>query len=394
MIHPQVDLLVLQSHPVQYHAPFYRELASLCPNRILVAYASDCSVRGHVDPGFARTVIWDVPLLSGYPHELLHAERGEALQGFRSLGGVGIPALLRRVRPRAVLFVQLAYEFEWIAFLTCLALRIPMWLRTETQDEAFARGPLKSALRGMIYRCAYAGFDRFFCIGELNRRHFRAHGVPAAKLRYARYGVPDKLAEISEEEKMRRRAELRARLGVSCLDGLVAFFGKLIPKKNPGILLDAWRQLPEAQRTRTQVLFVGDGELRETLRQQAEFAGVPVKFAGFVNQSEITDYYLAADVMVLPSRRMGETWGLVVNEALLAGCGVIVSEAVGCAVEFSHLPRVEVTPVDAASSVARGMARLLALPRDFGWARPALETYSIAAAAAHLAAEISSGKAS
>jgi len=30
--------------------------------------------------------------------------------------------------------------------------------------------------------------------------------------------------------------------------------------------------------------------------------------------------------MVLPSRRAGETWGLVVNEALQAGCAVIVSE--------------------------------------------------------------------
>ena len=40
--------------------------------------------------------------------------------------------------------------------------------------------------------------------------------------------------------------------------------------------------------------------------------------------------YHACDLFCLPSRE-GETWGLVVNEALLHGLPVVVSEAVGCA---------------------------------------------------------------
>ena len=38
-------------------------------------------------------------------------------------------------------------------------------------------------------------------------------------------------------------------------------------------------------------------------------------FAGFLNQSEIPRAYVAADCIVLPSD-YGETWGLVVNEAM------------------------------------------------------------------------------
>lgn len=388
IVQNEIALLILESHPVQYHAPVYQELAKRCPGKTLVLYASDCSVRGHTDPGFGRVVAWDVPLLDGYPYQVLHAERGEALHGFRSLRGDQMPGLLRRLRPRAVLFAQLAYEFEWAAYLSCILLRIPMWLRTETQDEAFERGWLKSAVRSAAYRIAYAGFTRFFCIGELNRRHYLAHGVPARKLAYARYGVPDRLAGVSEEDKCLRRSALRTQLGIEESSEVLAFFGKLIPKKDPMILLEAWSLLPPERRGRIRILYVGDGELKEALRNRADSLGAVTIFAGFINQSHLTDYYLVADVAILPSQRMGETWGLVVNEALLAGCGVVVSEAVGCAVEFNRLPRVVTVPVGAAQAVAAAVARLLDLPREFDWARPALEDYTIGRAAAGIAAEI------
>jgi glycosyltransferase involved in cell wall biosynthesis len=56
---------------------------------------------------------------------------------------------------------------------------------------------------------------------------------------------------------------------------------------------------------------------------------LPVTFAGFLNQTEIVKAYLAADCLVLPSD-YGETWGLVVNEAMACGLPAIVSDRVGC----------------------------------------------------------------
>jgi glycosyltransferase involved in cell wall biosynthesis len=56
---------------------------------------------------------------------------------------------------------------------------------------------------------------------------------------------------------------------------------------------------------------------------------VPVRFTGFLNQSEIAKAYIAADMLVLPSDG-GETWGLVVNEAMCCGRPCIVSDQVGC----------------------------------------------------------------
>jgi glycosyltransferase involved in cell wall biosynthesis len=59
---------------------------------------------------------------------------------------------------------------------------------------------------------------------------------------------------------------------------------------------------------------------------------VPVRarFIGFRNQTQLSPYYHAADLLILPSLE-GETWGLVVNEALHHGLPCVVSDAVGCA---------------------------------------------------------------
>src|SRR5438309_4475455 len=65
----------------------------------------------------------------------------------------------------------------------------------------------------------------------------------------------------------------------------------------------------------------------EALAKQAP--EIKVRFLGFQNQRQLSPYYHAADLLVLPSRR-GETWGLVVNEALHHGLPCVVSDAVGC----------------------------------------------------------------
>ena len=56
---------------------------------------------------------------------------------------------------------------------------------------------------------------------------------------------------------------------------------------------------------------------------------LPIRFTGFLNQSQITEAYVASDALVLPSDG-GETWGLVVNEAMACGRPCIVSDRVGC----------------------------------------------------------------
>ncbi len=58
-------------------------------------------------------------------------------------------------------------------------------------------------------------------------------------------------------------------------------------------------------------------------------------FAGFLNQTQVSNAYVAADCLVLPSD-YDETWGLVVNEAMASGLPCIISDRCGCAPDLGN----------------------------------------------------------
>jgi glycosyltransferase involved in cell wall biosynthesis len=110
---------------------------------------------------------------------------------------------------------------------------------------------------------------------------------------------------------------------------VILFVGKLQAKKQPGLLLEAFRRVRELHRCT--LMLVGTGELEDELRKIVKVRSIPnVIFVGFLNQSDIHRAYVAADIFVLPSAK-NETWGMVVNEAMNFRLPVVVSDMVGCA---------------------------------------------------------------
>lgn len=385
-------LLVFDTHPVQYRVPIWRTMEKLRPGSVHVAYASDCSVKGHADSEFGQTITWDVPMLAGYPHSILHSEKGIPLSGWSSLTGRGVGELIRRLKPAAVLLTGMNYRYYIAAYIEARRNGIPVWLRCETQDYAYRRSKLKDFFRSAVYRTSYLPLDLIFFIGELNHEHYIRHKVNPAKLRPSRYGTVDGLSAMTEADKKEMRRKGRAEAGIASDAIVVGFSGKFITKKNPDILFHMLAHLPHALQSRMHLYFMGSGDLQHELEQLAGKAllqyGVKTYFAGFVNQSKIAFHYLAMDIMILPSRRMGETWGLVANEALHAGCCVIVSDAVGCSADFYSLERFMVFPEGSAEELAQRVVSLSKYERDFEWARFALESHSIEATAESLLAEL------
>jgi glycosyltransferase involved in cell wall biosynthesis len=83
---------------------------------------------------------------------------------------------------------------------------------------------------------------------------------------------------------------------------------------------------------------------------------------GFLNQSEISRAYAAADCLVLPSNAK-ETWGLVVNEAMASGLPCIVSNACGCVEDLVDPIRPDLCyPVGDIIALERAMAAAITHP--------------------------------
>jgi glycosyltransferase involved in cell wall biosynthesis len=166
-------------------------------------------------------------------------------------------------------------------------------------------------------------------IGEQNRRWLLRHGVPHERLFSAPYCVDNQFFQHQAKILQARRAELRRELGITDDAPVVLFCGKLIAKKQPLLLLEAYRRIRHRQPC--WLLVVGDGPLRPDAEAIVERQRIPgVRMLGFVNQGQLPAAYTAADLFVLPSA-MHETWGLVVNEAMNFALPVVVSDKVGCA---------------------------------------------------------------
>jgi glycosyltransferase involved in cell wall biosynthesis len=376
-----MKLLILASHPVQYHAPVFRGIAerlAAAGGDCLVVYLSDFSIRGYRDREFGTSFAWDEPLLAGYRSVVLNGGQTAQPSGFGDLDAPGFAELLAQERPDRVLVHTLNYRGAIAATVRARLRGIPCTLRVETNDVAVPRSRWKGVARSLLYRLLYGLFDSAVAIGSYSRDHLIRHGIRRDRVAVAYYCVPDRFAAILDEEKQTRRDRLRRELQIDRDRTVILFSGKLIPKKNPALILDAIATLPPDLQRRFAVLFLGAGQLEGVLRDRAAaLPDVPIHFLGFKNQTELPPYYLAADALALLSQRAGETWGLVANEALQAGLPCVVTEAVGCHRDFANFPHFQTVPVNDAIATGQAFANLINLPRQFDRYRDLLEDFSV-----------------
>ena len=321
-------LALIETHPIQYKAPLFRKLAAdpRLDLKVFFAMVPDAAQQG---AGFGVAFEWDAPLLAGYPHEVLaNRAKRPSVTAFAGCDTPGIYGRLRALRPDAVLVNGWVAKTCLQALWACKRLGIPCLVRGEA-NLLRPRAAWKHALHGLLLR-QYAGW---LAIGSANREFYRFHRCPEARIFWAPYAVDNDFFAAQAAARAGKRNELRAAFGLPADAVVFLFAGKLEAKKRPADLLAAVARLPADLKSRVNVLIAGDGSLRDDCERRARAENLPVAFAGFLNQSRLPDAYAAADVLVLPSDA-GETWGLVVNEAMASGRPAVLSRAAGCCADL------------------------------------------------------------
>jgi glycosyltransferase involved in cell wall biosynthesis len=101
---------------------------------------------------------------------------------------------------------------------------------------------------------------------------------------------------------------------------LLLYVGRVSAEKQIDQIKPVLETIPDAR-----LAIVGNGPHREAL--EAHFAGTKTNFVGYLQGEELASAFASADAFVFPSRT--ETLGLVLLEAMAAGCPVVAAASGG-----------------------------------------------------------------
>lgn len=319
-------LAIITTHPIQYYAPVFKLLARRCDLKVFYTWGQE-STKPKFDPGFGKTIEWDIPLLDGYDHEFL--TNTSKLPGSHHFKGIINPDAFRRIdafQPDAILVYGWAYHTH-TKILRNYKGKFPVWFRGDSNLMDKGTG-WKTLLKCLFLRWIYSHIDKAFYVGIANKAYFKKCGLKENQLVFAPHAI-----DITRfaENRLIEALNFRKELNIQETDILVLFAGKLELKKDPEILLNAFAQLGQKN---VHLLFVGNGALEDELKSKSK--GIKneerVHFMPFQNQKTMPLVYQSCDLFCLPSP--GETWGLSVNEAMAAGKAVLLSDKVGCAADL------------------------------------------------------------
>ena len=320
-------LLLVSSHVIQYSSPIYQRLAQDPRLEIMVAYCSMQGAQAGVDPGFGVEVSWDTPQLEGYPwvHVPNRAPR-PGIGRFFGLFNPGLWKLIRGGKFDAVFVSGYFYASAWITIFAAKWYGVPILFTTEAHSlRSWAtQSKWKLRFKRLLVRRILSLGKVLLSVSSGAVEQLKALGFSKDRIVLSPYAVDNawwtaKAAEVNSDAVRRSwQIPVSARI--------VLFCAKLQPWKGPLDLLEAFARasVPESY-----LVFAGDGPLRSRIEQRARDHGISgrIRFLGFVNQSQLPAVYRASDLLVLPS--LYEPFGLVVNEAMLCGCPVAVSDRVG-----------------------------------------------------------------
>lgn len=234
-------------------------------------------------------------------------------QGFEDTAFVHVPydtlAQLRRFAPDAVVSGEMGLR-TLLAIVYGRILRdvpIVLWLTISEHTEQ-GRGGARRFLRRWMFRRVQAVLVN----GKSGARYARRYGITDKQLFFAPY-TPD-VAGLSHLPLERTpKQEMR-----------LLYVGQFAPRK--GLLpfmhtLCRWaKDHPEHQ---VDFRLAGDGPQLDALQAMAVPENVHLRFLGHVPFEQLPNLYGQAGMLVFPT--LADEWGLVVNEAMVAGVPVLGS---------------------------------------------------------------------
>jgi len=321
----KLRLAIVTSHVIQYQAPLFQNLAATGEIDLTVFYCKSAGGEKYHDREMKTTLTWDLPLLAGYHHETLrnYSPLG-SLHGW-GLINLDLPRQLIKGQFDGVIFMGWGAVTYWLGFAACLSRRIPFFLYGDSNQVPNINS-VRQWVRDQVLRRLFGKASGFLVTGKYNADYYLHYGADQNRLFFVPWAVDNDRFERESSLTDAERLELRSAYDIPADAIVIVFSGKLIPRKGPMDLLEAFGNMPNSEQA--VLLFVGDGVERDRLEEFCKVRSLKnVRITGFLNQSILPKIYGMSDVFVLPS--YFDPRATVVNEAMAAGLACVVSDCIG-----------------------------------------------------------------
>lgn len=196
-------------------------------------------------------------------------------------------------------------------------LKIPIVASYHTHLPQYLQHYGLGMLEGVLWellKSAHNQAELNLCTSTAMVQELRNHGIERVDL--WQRGVDTELFHPDTASQ-----EMRSRLSQGHPESpLLLYIGRLGAEKEIERIKPILEAIPDSR-----LALVGDGPNREALEKH--FAGTFTNFVGYLRGKELASAYASADAFIFPSRT--ETLGLVLLEAMAAGCPVIAARSGG-----------------------------------------------------------------
>ncbi len=288
--------------------------------------------RDHLEPDKNSFYIFSFARAS---YEAVHAERFHTVHHkirlfFKPLFDIAsfflVPAMLAKAKVKPD--VVLVYDFGFLPAAWRIrkktGAKIAMYVTNMPQIYSRTRkfGFIKSWYSWLLERLWKGIPDEYFTLNDTMKKYITNFGVPESKIHF--YSV-NTIARDMKFIRESRPGMIRPRFNIPQEAKVLICVARLEAEKGYERLFDLFAALPSDHH----LIVLGEGSLRQKLTEQARQLGVleRVHMPGFVQRSEIWNYYKDADMFVLLSK--AEALGIVLWEAMYAGIPVLGSDVDG-----------------------------------------------------------------
>jgi glycosyltransferase involved in cell wall biosynthesis len=333
-----MKIIILVSHPIQYHSPLFSFLASQSNISLNVFYTGKVADSFQVDRDFGIETKWNIELYEGYQYAFINQISSNEAQGRSSR--IQISNIIEEINTQnpSILIIFGWKRYAHMRVMRYFKGKIPIVFRGDsTSIDDYDKSVISKFVRYTLLSWVYKYVDYVLSPGSASDLYFKKSGLSDSQIIRAKHAVNNSYFSTFSIQDESILGSLRTRLAIKENEVVFVFAGKFIIKKNPLFLIDAFAELSN-ELNNLRLVLVGDGILKTEIQKKVNGLNPSIAnridIMSFQDQSQMKVIYRLADVFILPSKGPEETWGLSVNEALASGIPVLVSSKCGCAYDL------------------------------------------------------------